>query len=299
MPLQNTSEINNRITNNQNLMVMENEKQKQQNGQYSPNPPANQKITFATHSEEFIYEVKKFQEFIPLTFVPEKNRLKWWSGLKKFDLNKDVEVGMLVTRERLEELEKAVQVPQKVYYWVFDWYEFQTRCHDKKIDIKFDSKEALENSLANNDCIRRLEQLLGIDVAPTNPKVAICKLNVNTNYLFRPAYNPMIDSQGLVEQDERGKYSIKWPVEGTSLQNGNKQKMSVAQKDEIEDWLASLQQCKDYPWTRMGYTYDWGAKEETKQGEEPHYFGVSEFVIMPNSFYKFLETYRFPQTQSK
>lgn len=31
-----------------------------------------------------------------------------------------------------------------------------------------------------------------------------------------------------------------------------------------------------YPWTRLGYTYDWGSRSSNK-------YGLSEFVIMPGS----------------
>ena len=55
-----------------------------------------QNITFATHSKEFTYSVNEFKKFIPLTFTPERNRLKWWHGLKKLKYGKTIVVGIFV-----------------------------------------------------------------------------------------------------------------------------------------------------------------------------------------------------------
>lgn len=278
-------------------------------------------LDFYTHYGDFKKAVADFYNFIPHVFQPEKNRLRWWHGLKTLEYDKYVEVGMLVSQERLAELEKPADndkkktTPDNSYYWVFEWDEFKERCEKKGIHLCFDSKENWENSLKegceSNGKQRtkkaRIEQLLGIDIddktTPVGPhKVAICTLKIKTERLFRPAYNPMINATDFEFQSGVDRYSIHWPAQSIDGVN-NEYVLTTKIKDEIETWLATLQECKDYPWTRMGYTFDWGAKaddkEESKKSNEPYYIGLSEFVLMPNSEYEITGVYEFTKEPEK
>lgn len=274
------------------MIIMAEDKNKQERNAQSSKV---QNITFATHSKEFTYSVNEFKKFIPLTFTPERNRLKWWHGLKKLKYGKTIVVGIFVDSKRLEEIEKGTNVPKDTYYWVFDWNEFEERCPKKGIEIDFKDEDNLaENLKAKKE---RLEKLLGIDtdIMPDIDKVAVCKLSIETNYLFRPAYNPMINDNSFNLLDGALKYTIQWPACNPDEDN-NEDVLDDATKDEIEIKLAQLQKKEEYPWTRMGYTYDWGDKtneDSAVEKKEPHYIGLSEFVIMPESPYKLLATYKF------
>jgi len=109
----------------------------------------------------------------------------------------------------------------------------------------------------------RMEELLGLP--PNNGKTRIVSLWVKPESLFRPAPdNEITDSAAEVEMP---------PVDHFKSQKDY---------EYARDWY-NLQlkldnyddPTKGYPWTRLGYTYDWGnPKSEV---------GLSEFVIYANS----------------
>ena len=267
-------------------------------------------LDFYTHYGDFKQAVADFYNFIPHVFQPEKNRLRWWHGLKTLEYEKDVEVGMLLDEDRRKKLGTSGVTSAESYYWVFAWDEFMERCGKKRIPLDFESKEKMEESFrkdykSNGEKISikgRIEQLLGINTKNDVPKTAICKLKIRSERLFRPAYNPMINATDFEFQSGVDRYSIHWPAQSIDGVN-NENVLTTKIKDEIETWLATLQECKDYPWTRMGYTFDWGAKaddkEASKKSNEPYYIGLSEFVLMPNSKYEITGVYEFPKEPEK
>jgi len=100
----------------------------------------------------------------------------------------------------------------------------------------------------------RLEQVLG--VPPDNGKTKFAEIWVSPHDLFRPSPDPEIDDRQA---------QINYPVSETFI------KIS---KEHVE-WMNALKKTSygdnGYPWTRLGYTYDWG---------NPHTeVGLSEFVI--------------------
>lgn len=101
--------------------------------------------------------------------------------------------------------------------------------------------------------ILRLEQLLGLP--PNNNKTRFIELWVKPSDMFRPAPDAEI---------EDSKAELDFPKNA---------------KDEHKKWIESLKASsyeKDgYPWTRLGYTYDWGNPESE--------VGLSEFVIQKDS----------------
>ena len=107
--------------------------------------------------------------------------------------------------------------------------------------------------LSGDDLILRLEQLYGLP--PHNGKQWFVEMWVMPDDLFRPSPDPDI-TDGEAELDFPG-----W--------------VDAAYKDWFNQ-LASASYGEDgYPWTRLGYTYDWGnQKNET---------GLSEFVIRAGS----------------
>lgn len=106
-----------------------------------------------------------------------------------------------------------------------------------------------------NDTLLRMRQLLGLP--PSNTDNYIVELWVKPKDLFRPATDPEIDDKtaGLYFPTNADTNYIKWF-------NQN-----------IYDSYFGNQM--HYPWTRLGYTYDWA-----KPASE---VGVSEYCIKTNS----------------
>ncbi|NTU44688.1 MAG: hypothetical protein HGA99_04070 [Chlorobiaceae bacterium] len=104
----------------------------------------------------------------------------------------------------------------------------------------------------------RLEQLLGLP--PKAGKTKFVEMWVRPGDLFRPSADPEIsDSEAE-----------------TTFRTANR--FVTVSADYIK-WYTDLQQqsygANGYPWTRLGYTYDWGNKRR--------HVGLSEFVIIPGS----------------
>ena len=104
----------------------------------------------------------------------------------------------------------------------------------------------------------RLEQLLGLP--PKAGKTRFVEMWVKPGDLFRPSADPEIsDSEAEVEFRISNKF--------------------VKVSDEHIKWYSDLKKqsygANGYPWTRLGYTYDWGKNQS--------HIGLSEFVIMPGA----------------
>lgn len=100
----------------------------------------------------------------------------------------------------------------------------------------------------------RLEQLLGLP--PNNGKNRFVEIWVNPNDLFRPSPDPEItDHEAELNFPNKGLFVR---IEEDYIQWFNDLKSSSYGKD-------------GYPWTRLGYTYDWGNPNSE--------IGLSEFVI--------------------
>ncbi|MFQ5632733.1 MAG: hypothetical protein ACE5I1_28530 [bacterium] len=100
----------------------------------------------------------------------------------------------------------------------------------------------------------RLEQLLGLP--PENGKTKFVELWVYPGDLFRPSPDPEISDHEA---------ELIYPVSERFL------KVSEAHKNWFNDLKNKSYSENGYPWTRLGYTYDWG----NPRGE----IGLSEFVI--------------------
>jgi len=103
----------------------------------------------------------------------------------------------------------------------------------------------------------RLEQLMGLP--PGNGKTRFVEMWVTPDNLFRPSPDPAITDHEA---------ELDFPVSAA---------MSVTQghKEWINNLKASSYGKDGYPWTRLGYTYDWGRTDS--------HVGLSEFVIQQNS----------------
>jgi LysM repeat protein len=112
---------------------------------------------------------------------------------------------------------------------------------------------AYQKSNPGADLTLRLRQLLGLP--PDDPKTIFVEMWVNPSDVFRPSPDPEITDHEA------------------ELDFPNSSRSSVSQAH--MDWINNLKQKsygpKGYPWTRLGYTYDWGNPNSE--------VGPSEFVI--------------------
>lgn len=105
----------------------------------------------------------------------------------------------------------------------------------------------------SSDLDLRLRQLLGLP--PTDQKTTMVEFWVDPNDLFRPAPDPEIT-------DHEAELDFRHTSEVTTTST-------------YETWFNDLHKASyvapGYPWTRLGYTYDWGNPNSE--------VGMSEFVI--------------------
>lgn len=122
-------------------------------------------------------------------------------------------------------------------------------------------KQNMQKITNQSDRTLRLEQLLGLP--PNNGKTKFVEFWVNPQDLFRPSADSEI-TDGIAF----GEFNQLPPS------------LAAAVKPEYVKWFEDLRAKSynatgGYPWTRMGYTYDWGnPKSEV---------GLSEFVIKPGA----------------
>jgi len=99
----------------------------------------------------------------------------------------------------------------------------------------------------------RLRQRLGLP--PEDPMTRFVEFWVSPDDLFRPCPDPEIT-------DHEAELSFPQSHRFVTVSEGHRQWFEALKKESYAD--------EGYPWTRLGYTYDWGGKSE---------IGESEFVI--------------------
>lgn len=115
---------------------------------------------------------------------------------------------------------------------------------------------------ATSDTTMRICQLLGLPPANERSNTHIAEIWVNPERLYRPAGNPVITTTSV----------------GAVLSNSSSETFASWFNNYIVfAYYRTLSATADYhyPWTRLGYTYDW-APEATN-------VGLSEYVLQPNS----------------
>jgi hypothetical protein len=142
-------------------------------------------------------------------------------------------------------------------------------------DLKNFCKNFLATAPANTNLNLRLEKLMGLPASggstTVKPKEVFVQLWVSPNDLFRPSPDPEISDNVS---------SVTYPTTYTPEQKkwfdrGHKQ------------WIDNLTKASygppaesGYPWTRLGYTYDWNT---TNPKDLKTKVGLSEFVIAPGA----------------
>lgn len=110
--------------------------------------------------------------------------------------------------------------------------------------------------IPQDEAVLRMEQLLGIP--PNNGKTRFVEFYVEPGDLFRPSPDPEITDHEA---------ELDFPVS-----------CYTTISEEYAVWFNALKDSSygedGYPWTRLGYTYDWG---------NCNHVGLSEFVIRPGA----------------
>ena len=129
----------------------------------------------------------------------------------------------------------------------------------------FSDREFLEWFKMNNKGVRswplRLRQLLGLPQSEIITHFTM--IWVEPKDMIRPAYNPDIASAEMKCRFEEGE------EEGDDSQLDS---LGMWLRNWFDDtWAKSYKDEGGYPWTRLGYTYDWGSKGDK--------YGLSEFLV--------------------
>jgi len=117
----------------------------------------------------------------------------------------------------------------------------------------------------------RLEQLLGLP--PNNGKTRVVEMWVNPADLFRPSPDGEVD-------DTVAELELPGPERFASQQDYEFHRDWYNLQLSIDDYDNPA---KGYPWTRLGYTYDWGNPDSE--------VGLSEFVITAGATIKIENVY--------
>lgn len=123
-------------------------------------------------------------------------------------------------------------------------------------------KRLLPGFKPNTDTILRISQLLGLPPVNSKSNTHIAEMWVEAARLYRPAGNPAINTS----------------TTGAVLVSGVTPSYTTwFDNNIIYSYYRPLQSATDYyyPWTRMGYTYDWNP--EAKE------VGLSEYVLQASS----------------
>ena len=199
------------------------------------------------------------------SFLGEENPLKYDDNLYCIKTKKDsVVVAALVCNETSNKdgrgdystYWKDSKGVINRYTWVFIPENFIQVCKSKGI-------------LSNCCTSERLCKLLGLGTGVQRDTIVYMK--VPKDSLFRPAYVTNI---------------------GQKLDEKNNDKGNNAYINQLNDkhrkWMVGQQTTNDYPWTRMGYTFDWGVNIDEKNKFAAN-IGVAEFVIKPDTKYAELD----------
>jgi hypothetical protein len=158
--------------------------------------------------------------------------------------------------------------------------------------------QAINPEITTEQLNTRLRQLIGV---PNDPKYThIVTISVDNKYLKRVTYNPDPTKYNKEEnwrliQESSSPENVdsvyqKWFKKQIDQQKNEKKLLEDLKQKHPEDYLKVYQQDVSrrfkttdndpYPWTGLGYTYDWGAKTNLQTDG-----GLSEFVIFlpPNT----------------
>ncbi|MEP0872852.1 hypothetical protein NDA01_23840 [Trichocoleus desertorum AS-A10] len=113
----------------------------------------------------------------------------------------------------------------------------------------------------------RLNQLLGLPPDAANQPRSIVELWVEPRHLFRPTPDPDISDREA---------TLEFPLNEFATTPPSYQEWFSAQFASRYPTMG-----KSYPWTQLGYTYDWGSQSDWQRFKPNHpaQVGLSEFVV--------------------
>jgi hypothetical protein len=122
----------------------------------------------------------------------------------------------------------------------------------------------------------RLRQLLGLQ--PTQPVAYFMEMRVPVAGLFRPTANPAVDTDTLCDTAAAPNCALSFPADVDPAHARwmvNQAFSSWKMPNGYPGENTGVWQQLGYPWTRLGYTYNW-------HPGSPRY-GASEYVIRPGT----------------
>lgn len=125
-----------------------------------------------------------------------------------------------------------------------------------KFCSQYKRKTGVNQDLLSN----RLIQLLGLNPYKKSSYTHIIDLSIHPDYLHRVA---LIPTSNISES-----FGNFW---NNQIENRNKIPTKITSSDSLKTY---------YPWTGLGYTYDWVYPKTRLQEENNHEIGLSEFVIL-------------------
>ncbi len=185
-----------------------------------------------------VEQAKSEEIYTNLTAIVKDNPMIQWQGDR-----------LKVATFTNHKYEVGSTAPQPVDLWVTVVPELQNFC-------------AGYNSNQEN-LVLRLEQLLGLPPSHKKSK-NIVEFWVTSQDLFRPTPDPEISDREAELDFPQSNYFLTVSAEYKDWFNNRLNEFNSQLKDIKPDKIP-------FPWTRLGYTYDWGESE--------NHIGLSEFVV--------------------
>lgn len=183
-----------------------------------------------------------------LTAITESNLDLTWEGLP----NSNRVLVTTLTKRGAYRSGQRIEKSNDLEIWVTVVPEVKDFCQSYSRFMLFSN---------SGDLKLRLKQVLGLP--PDKEYDEIAEIWVDPRFLRRPSLDPEIDDQTVS------------PIQNPLVFSPNTDEIYKAWfTQEVKDWKEN-----PYPWTGLGYTYDWGIYPKTNLQTDA---GLSEFVILPN-----------------
>ncbi|HLO89018.1 MAG TPA: hypothetical protein VK203_28985 [Nostocaceae cyanobacterium] len=129
----------------------------------------------------------------------------------------------------------------------------------------------------------RLNQLLGLPPDAPNKKRQVVEIWVDPHFLFRPSPDPEInDHEAQLDFRSLNQFISVSPnyQEWFYKQYAQRYQDKSGPTHGIKSDISTV----PYPWTQLGYTYDWVEQSSNEKNQhQPTHVGLSEFVISKDS----------------
>lgn len=215
-----------------------------------PEPPLPQAYLDAVEDAKIAEPGEIYRNLTPIV---------WYNSDLKWDKSRVLVVAWTSFRGYAENVGNSMVLPRDL--WVTAVPDLQKFCKAYRLT----SQTSLEY---------RLNQVLGLppDTATTNRYIV--ELWVEPRSLFRPSKDPNIT-------DHEAELEFPLPNAFESISNSYQDWFTQQFKSRYGSSSNASAAVINYPWTQLGYTYDWGNQSDWQKLDpkrSPH-IGLSEFVI--------------------